>query len=177
MSLQTAHTFSTWMDIIVKPHRYNFLACPVATYLFCSSYYVVLLDCYIHFRWIPLLILGKLLESTDGHPYKARNVQVRICQRRSASGQIVAEYWLLFHAESIWATDSLKIESIAKMQCTVAATVRGNAARVAALFGPPSGRRTKGCGASAISARGGVGCASSATVPPTSPHALWFKIL
>lgn len=54
----------------------------------------------------------------DGHPYKARNVQVRICQRHNASCQIVAEYLLLFHVESIWATDSLKIESIVKMECT-----------------------------------------------------------
>ncbi|KAH8021797.1 hypothetical protein HPB51_017107 [Rhipicephalus microplus] len=47
---------------------------------------------------------------------------------------------------------------------------------MAALFGPPSGHRAKYFGASAISARGGVGCASSATVPPTSPHTLWSKV-
>lgn len=56
---------------------------------------------------------------------------------------------------------------------TVAATVRGNTACVAASFGPPSGRRMKHCGASAIGTKCGVGCASSATVSPTS-HALCF---
>ncbi|KAH7969730.1 hypothetical protein HPB52_021698 [Rhipicephalus sanguineus] len=48
--------------------------------------------------------------------------------------------------------------------------VRGNTARVAALFGPSSERRANCCRESAISGRGSVSCASPATVPPTSLH-------